>query len=64
MRQASIMEKMGMRKGISLVEMLIAIVLFGVIGTISFIYYKNYYDTSFAAKKLRISVVIDQASQL
>jgi len=54
----------GMRTGISLVEMLIAIVLFGVIATVSFIYYKNYYDTAFAAKKLEISVVIDQASQL
>ncbi|MDF1881471.1 hypothetical protein JHD50_09185 [Sulfurimonas sp. MAG313] len=54
----------GMRKGISLVEMLIAIVLFGTIGTISIIYYKNYYDVSFAAKKLRISVVVDQAQQL
>ena len=65
MRQASIMkEHTGMRKGISLVEMLIAIVLFGVIATASYVYYKNYYDTAFAAKKLAISVVVDQASQL
>lgn len=54
----------GMRKGISLVEMLVAIVLFGIIGTISFTYYKNYYDTSFAAKQLRIYTVVDQAAQL
>ena len=65
MRQESIMkEHSGMRKGISLVEMLIAIVLFGVIATTSYVYYKNYYDTAFAAKKLAISVVVDQASQL
>jgi len=57
-------EVKGMRKGISLVEMLIAIVLFGVIATTSYIYYKNYYDTAFAAKKLAISVIVDQASQL
>ena len=54
----------GMRKGISLVEMLIAIVLFGLIGTIGYLYYKNYYDTSFAAKQLRVYVVMDQAQQL
>ena len=54
----------GMRKGISLVEMLVAIVLFGIIGTISYTYYKNYYDTSFAAKQLRIYTVVDQAAQL
>ena len=54
----------GMRKGISLVEMLIAIVLFGIIGTISYTYYKNYYDVSFAAKKLRIYTIVDQAAQL
>jgi prepilin-type N-terminal cleavage/methylation domain-containing protein len=54
----------GMRKGISLVEMLVAIVLFGIIGTISYTYYKNYYDTSFAAKQLRIYTIVDQAAQL
>jgi len=54
----------GMRKGISLIEMLVAIVLFGIIGTISYTYYKNYYDTSFAAKQLRIYTVVDQAAQL
>ena len=54
----------GMRKGISLVEMLLAIVLFGLLGTISFNYYKTYYDTSFAAKQARIYVIIDQASQI
>ena len=54
----------GMRKGISLVEMLIAIVLFGIIGTISYTYYKNYYDVSFAAKQLRVYTIVDQAAQL
>ena len=57
-------ETTGMRKGISLVEMLISIILFGIIATISFTYYKNYYDTSFAAKQLRIYTIVDQASQL
>ena len=54
----------GMRKGLSLVEMLISIILFGLIATIGFTYYKNYYDTSFAAKQLRIYTIIDQAAQL
>ena len=54
----------GMKKGISLVEMLVAIVLFGIIGTISFTYYKNYYDTSFAAKQIRVYTIVDQASQI
>ena len=54
----------GMRKGISLVEMLIAVVLFGLLGTISYTYYKNYYDISFASKQLRVYTIIDQAAQL
>ena len=54
----------GMRKGISLVEMLVAIILFGIIGTISYTYYKSYYDTSFAAKQIRVYTLIDQAAQL
>lgn len=54
----------GMRGGISLVEMLIAVILFGVIASISYSYYKNYYDTSFAAKQLRVYVIMDQATQL
>ena len=54
----------GMRKGISLIEMLVAIVLFGIIGTISYTYYKNYYDTSYAAKQLRVYTIVDQAAQL
>ena len=54
----------GMRKGISLVEMLVAIVLFGVIASIGYKYYKNFYDTSLAAKKARVSALVDQATQL
>lgn len=54
----------GMRKGISLIEMLMAIVLLGVLGVISYNYYKVYYDTSFAAKQARVYVIIDQAQQL
>jgi prepilin-type N-terminal cleavage/methylation domain-containing protein len=66
MRQGSNMRRAyrGMRNGISLVEMLIAIVLFGIIGTISYTYYKNYYDVSFAAKQLRVYTIVDQAAQL
>ena len=54
----------GMRKGISLVEMLVAIVLFGLIGVISYNYYKVYYDTAFAAKQARVYTILDQAQQL
>jgi prepilin-type N-terminal cleavage/methylation domain-containing protein len=53
-----------MRSGISLVEMLIAIVLFGVISVIGYKYYKNYYNTTLAAKQARIAAVIDQATQI
>jgi prepilin-type N-terminal cleavage/methylation domain-containing protein len=54
----------GKRSGISLVEMLIAIVLFGVISAIGYKYYKNFYDTTLAAKKARVSAIIDQATQI
>lgn len=54
----------GMRKGISLVEMLVAIVLFGIIGTIGYTYYKNYYNTSYAGKQVRIYTLVEQATQL
>jgi hypothetical protein len=54
----------GMRKGISLVEMLTAIILFGLISVISYNYYKNYYDTTFAAKQTRVYAIIDQGTQI
>jgi prepilin-type N-terminal cleavage/methylation domain-containing protein len=53
-----------MRKGISLVEMLIAIVLFGVISAIGYGYYKNYYNVTLAAKQARMAAIIDQATQI
>ncbi len=54
----------GMRKGISLVEMLIAIVLFGLISAIGYKYYKNFFNVGLAAKQARVSAVIDQATQI
>ncbi len=54
----------GMRKGISLVEMMIAIVLLGVLSVIGYKYYKNFFDTDLVAKKARMGTVVDQASQL
>lgn len=54
----------GMRKGISLVEMLVAIVLFGVLSVLSFTYVKNFYDVDVASKQARISALVEQASQL
>lgn len=54
----------GMRKGISLVEMMIAVILFGVISVVGFKYYKNYYNTDLAAKKARVAALMDQATQL
>ena len=54
----------GMRSGISLVEMLIAIVLFGVISTLGYRFYKNFYNTTLAAKQARVSTIIDQATQI
>ena len=56
--------KNGMRKGISLVEMLIAIVVFGVISAAGYKYYKNYYDVGLASKQTLMSIVVDQGTQL
>ena len=54
----------GMRKGISLIEMLMAIVLLGLLGGISYNYYKVYYDVAFAAKQAKVYVILDQAVQI
>jgi type II secretory pathway pseudopilin PulG len=54
----------GMRKGISLVEMIIAIILFAALATISLKYTKNYLDTDITAKKARVAAATDQANQL
>jgi prepilin-type N-terminal cleavage/methylation domain-containing protein len=53
-----------MRKGMSLVEMLIAIVLFGVLAVVSFKYVKTFYDTNVAAKQARVAALIEQGTQL
>ncbi len=54
----------GMRRGISLMEMLIAIILLGVISSVGYNYYKNYYDTALASKQTKTAIIIDQANQL
>ena len=54
----------GMRKGISLVEMMIAIILFGMISAAGYKYYKNYYDIGLASKQTLMSIVVDQGTQL
>ena len=54
----------GMRKGISLVEMMVAVFLFGVISTISYKYTKNFYDVSLTSKQALVSSVVEQATQL
>lgn len=53
-----------MRNGISLVEMMIAVILFGVISIVGFKYSKNYYNTDLAAKKARVASLVEQANQL
>lgn len=54
----------GMRKGISLVEMTIAIVLFAVLAAVGLKYTKVYLNTDLQAKKARVAAATDQASQL
>jgi type II secretory pathway pseudopilin PulG len=54
----------GMRKGISLVEMVIAIVLFAALATIGLKYAKSYLNTDLQAKKARTAALTDQANQL
>lgn len=54
----------GMRKGISLVEMTIAIVLFAALAAIGLKYSKVYLNTDLQAKKARVAAATDQASQL
>jgi len=54
----------GMRKGISLVEMMIAIILFGVLSIVGYKYYKSFYNTDLTSKKARVAALIDQATQL
>jgi type II secretory pathway pseudopilin PulG len=54
----------GMRKGISLVEMTIAVILFGLLSTIAMLYYKSLFNIDLTAKKARVAALMDQAYQL
>lgn len=54
----------GMRKGISLVEMIIAIILFAALATIGLKYTKNFLNTDLQAMKARVAAATDQATQL
>ena len=53
-----------MRKGISLVEMIIAIILFAALAAIGLKYSKLYLNTDLQAKKARVAALTDQANQL
>ena len=66
MKQGSNMtgNRQGMRKGISLMEMMVAVILLGILSSVGYNYYKNFFDTSLAAKQIKIAVVIEQAAQL
>ncbi|ADR32837.1 hypothetical protein Sulku_0170 [Sulfuricurvum kujiense DSM 16994] len=52
------------RKGISLVEMTIAVILFGVLSTVTMLYYKNLFNIDLTSKKARIAALMDQGRQL
>lgn len=54
----------GKRKGISLVEMTIAVILFGVLSTIALLYYRSLFNIDLTAKKARVAALMDQAYQL
>ena len=54
----------GMRKGISLVEMMIAIILFAALSTVGLKYYKNYINTDIQAMKARVAAAMEQGTQL
>jgi len=66
MKQGSNMTRShkGMRKGLSLMEMLVAVIMLGILSSVGYNFYKNYFDTSLAAKQIKVAVLIDQASQL
>jgi prepilin-type N-terminal cleavage/methylation domain-containing protein len=52
------------KKGLSLVEMMIAVILFGVMSMVGFKYYKSFYNSGDITKKTNLGAVIDQASQI
>jgi len=54
----------GMRKGLSLIEMMIAVILFGVMSMVGFKYYKSFYNSGDITKKTNLGAIVDQASQL
>lgn len=54
----------GRRKGISLVEMTIAVILFAVLSTIGLLYYKSLFNIDLTAKKARVAALMDQGYQL
>lgn len=54
----------GMKKGISLVEMTIAVILFGLLSTIAMLYYKSLFNIDLTSKKARVAALMDQAYQL
>ncbi|MBL0708152.1 MAG: type II secretion system protein [Sulfurimonas sp.] len=54
----------GMRSGITLVEMMLAVILFGLISVVGFKYSKNYYNTTLYAKKARVAALVEQGTQL
>jgi prepilin-type N-terminal cleavage/methylation domain-containing protein len=54
----------GMRKGISLVEMMIAVILFAILATVGLKYNKNYINTELQGMKARTAAAMEQASQL
>lgn len=54
----------GKRKGISLVEMTIAVILFALLSTIAMLYYKSLFNIDLTAKKARVAALMDQGQQL
>jgi prepilin-type N-terminal cleavage/methylation domain-containing protein len=52
------------RKGISLVEMMITIILFAALATIALKYIKNFFDTGLTSQKARIAALMEQGTQL
>ena len=54
----------GKRKGISLVEMTIAVILFGLLSAIALLYYKSLFNIDLTAKKARVAALMNQGYQL
>ncbi len=54
----------GKRKGISLVEMTIAVILFAILSTVAMLYFKSLFNTDLTAKKARVAALMYQGYQL